>query len=156
MKRLSATTAALTAAVLAASVTLPAAASTGTSNGGASASPPPADNGSASAQSSQSSSSQSAQAAAYKPVRATWYGPGLYGHRMACGAKLTRNTLGVAHRRLPCGTQVALRYRGRTVVVPVIDRGPYSRGVDYDLTAATARQLGMTQTSRVGAAPLDQ
>jgi rare lipoprotein A (peptidoglycan hydrolase) len=49
---------------------------------------------------------------------------------------------------------VALKYRGRTIVVPVIDRGPYSRGVSYDLTAATARKLGMTETSRVGAAPL--
>jgi rare lipoprotein A (peptidoglycan hydrolase) len=74
---------------------------------------------------------------------------------MACGDKLTHRTLGVAHKRLPCGTKVALRYRGRTIVVPVIDRGPYSRGVSYDLTEATARKLGMSQTSRVGAAALD-
>jgi rare lipoprotein A len=142
--RLSATTAALTAAVLAASVALPAAASTGTSNGGASATPPPS-----------GSSDQSAQAANYQRVKATWYGPGLYGNRLACGGRLTRTTLGVAHKSLPCGTRVALRYRGHTVVVPVIDRGPYSRGVSYDLTQATARRLGMTQTSRVAAAPLD-
>jgi rare lipoprotein A (peptidoglycan hydrolase) len=75
---------------------------------------------------------------------------------MACGATLRHRTLGVAHKRLPCGTKVALRYHGRTVVVPVIDRGPYSRGVSYDLTEATARRLGMTQTSRVAAAPLDR
>ena len=137
MKRLSATSAALTAAVLAASVALPAAASTGTSNGGASASAPPA------------------QTANYKAVKATWYGPGLYGNRLACGGKLTHRTLGVAHKSLPCGTKVALRYRGRTIVVPVVDRGPYSRGVSYDLTSATAQKLGMTQTSRLGAAPLD-
>ena len=148
MKRLSATSAALTAAALTAAVALPAAASTGTSNGGASATPPPSDQ-------QQSQQAQQARAAEYKPVKATWYGPGLYGNRMACGAKLTHRTLGVAHKSLPCGTKVALRYQGREIVVPVIDRGPYSRGVSYDLTEATARKLGMSQTSRVGAARLD-
>lgn len=144
MTRLSAINAALTAAVLAASVALPAAASTGATNGGASASPPAKD-----------ASSQQAAIANYRAVKATWYGPGLYGNQLACGGRLTHRTLGVAHRRLPCGTKVALRYHGRTVVVPVIDRGPYARGVSYDLTQATAQKLGMTQTARVAAAPLD-
>jgi rare lipoprotein A (peptidoglycan hydrolase) len=142
MKQLSAISAALTAGVLAAAVALPAAASTGTGSGGASATPAP------------EPTSQQARTADYKPVTATWYGPGLYGNRLACGGRLTHSTLGVAHKRLPCGTKVALKYRGRTIVVPVIDRGPYSRGVSYDLNAATARKLGMTETSRVGAAPL--
>jgi len=143
MKRLSATSAALTAAALTAAVALPAAASTTTSNGGTPATPPAPDQ-----------RTQQARAADYRAVMATWYGPGLYGNRMACGGRLTHRTLGVAHRRLPCGTRVALRYRGHIIVVPVVDRGPYSRGVDYDLTAATARKLGMTQTSRLAAAPL--
>jgi rare lipoprotein A len=143
MKRLSATSAALTAAVLTAAVALPAAASTGTGSGGASATPPADD------------ASQQAHAADYRAVKATWYGPGLFGNRTACGKRLTHRTLGVAHKSLPCGTKVALRYRGHTVVVPVIDRGPYARGVSYDLTQATARQLGMTQTVRLAAAPLD-
>jgi rare lipoprotein A len=142
MKRLSATSAALTAAALAAAVALPAAASTGTGSGGASASP------------EQYEASQPARTAEYDRVKATWYGPGLYGNHLACGGRLTHRTIGVAHKRLPCGTQVSLKYRGRTVVVPVIDRGPYARGVSYDLTEATARKLGMTQTARVAAAPL--
>jgi len=142
MKRLSATSAALTAAAIAAAVALPAAASTGTGSGGASASPEP------------DQSSSTARTADYQPAKATWYGPGLFGNRLACGGRLTRSTLGVAHKRLPCGTKVALRYHGRTVVVPVIDRGPYARGVSYDLTQATARKLGMTQTVRLAAAPL--
>jgi peptidoglycan lytic transglycosylase len=145
MKRLSATTAALTAAAISAAVALPAAASMGTGTGGASASPE---------QSQSSDQSQQARTANYETAKATWYGPGLYGNRLACGGRLTHRTLGVAHKRLPCGTKVALRYRGRTVVVPVIDRGPYARGVSYDLTEATARKLGMTQTVHLGAAPL--
>jgi rare lipoprotein A (peptidoglycan hydrolase) len=146
MKRLSAISAALTAAVLTAAVALPAAASTGTSNGGTSATPP--------AEQEQGTTDPRARTATYKPVTATWYGPGLYGNRLACGGRLRHSTIGVAHKRLACGTKVALRYRGHTIVVPVIDRGPYSRGVSYDLTQATAQKLGMTQTSRLRAATL--
>jgi rare lipoprotein A len=91
----------------------------------------------------------------YRPALATWYGPGFYGHRTACGGRLTRDTLGVAHRGLPCGRQVALYYRGRTLTVPVVDRGPYGRrDADYDLTAATARALGFTHTDTIGAVSL--
>jgi rare lipoprotein A (peptidoglycan hydrolase) len=142
MNRLSATYAALTAAAVTAALALPAAAATGSGNGGVSPS------------SQEQQPSGQTLTANYRRVKATWYGPGLYGNRLACGGRLRSRTLGVAHRSLPCGTKVALRYRGRTVVVPVIDRGPYARGVSYDLTEATARQLGMTQTARVAAAPL--
>jgi rare lipoprotein A len=90
----------------------------------------------------------------YRRVTATWYGPGFYGERTACGRVLRRRTLGVAHRRLPCGTKVAVTYRGRSLVLPVIDRGPYRRGVQYDLTGAAARRLGLTVTSRIGALAL--
>ena len=51
-------------------------------------------------------------------------------------------TLGVANKTLPCGTKVKLRYHGRSVTVPVIDRGPYVAGRDYDLTEATKERLG--------------
>ena len=60
----------------------------------------------------------------------------------ACGETLTASTLGVANRTLPCGTLVTLRYRDRTVRVPVIDRGPFVAGRDYDLTWATKLALG--------------
>ncbi len=81
---------------------------------------------------------------AFSPMRwagATWYGPGLYGNDTACGQVLRPNTVGVAHRSLPCGTAVKFAYRGRQIVTRVIDRGPYSHGNDWDLTLATARAL---------------
>jgi rare lipoprotein A len=87
----------------------------------------------------------------HRPARATWFGPGFYGRRTACGQRMTRTLLGVAHRTLPCGTQVALLYRGRTLTVPVVDRGPFSRGIRWDLTAATAAALGFEHTDRIGA-----
>jgi hypothetical protein len=90
----------------------------------------------------------------YQAAIATWYGPGFFGRTTACGIELTEETVGVAHRRLPCGTQVQIIYRGRAIVVPVIDRGPFANDADWDLTQAAARQLGMTATSRIGAMPL--
>jgi rare lipoprotein A len=91
----------------------------------------------------------------HRPGMATWYGPGFYGRRTACGLKMTRTLIGVAHKRLPCGTQVALLYRGRTLTVPVVDRGPFRPGTTWDLTAATAQALGFRYTDRVGAVRLD-
>ena len=89
----------------------------------------------------------------YKTAIATTYGPGFYGTQTACGQKLTAKTLGTANRTLKCGTKVAILYHGRSIVVPVIDRGPYANGADWDLTVATAHKLGMDGTARIGAAP---
>ena len=79
---------------------------------------------------------------AYRQAGASYYGPGLYGNGVACGGTLMPGTLGVANKTLPCGTKVKLRYHGRSVTVPVIDRGPYVAGRDFDLTEATKERLG--------------
>jgi hypothetical protein len=84
----------------------------------------------------------------YRPTRATWYG--MFGRTTACGVRLTRTTMGVAHKTLPCGTMVAVSLDGRTIEVPVIDRGPYAKGVALDLTWAAAQAIGMEGTDHVG------
>jgi len=78
----------------------------------------------------------------YRVAHASWYGPGLYGNRTGCGGTLHSGRLGVAHKSLPCGTMVTFKHGRRSVRVPVIDRGPYIAGREYDLTAATAQRLG--------------
>ncbi len=78
----------------------------------------------------------------YRLAGASYYGPGIFGNGVACGGTLLPGTMGVAHKTLPCGTKVKLRYRGRSVTVPVIDRGPYVAGRDYDLTWAVKLRLG--------------
>ncbi|HET9198297.1 MAG TPA: septal ring lytic transglycosylase RlpA family protein [Solirubrobacterales bacterium] len=78
----------------------------------------------------------------YRLAGASYYGPGIFGNGVACGGTLLPGTMGVAHKALPCGTKVTLRYHGRTVTVPVIDRGPYVAGRDYDLTWAVKQRLG--------------
>jgi rare lipoprotein A len=85
----------------------------------------------------------------YRHALASWYGPGLFGNRLGCGGRLTPSSLGVANKYLPCGTKVTFRHRGRVVRVPVIDRGPYVGGREYDLTAATARRLGFNGTGTI-------
>ena len=77
-----------------------------------------------------------------RPAGATWYGPGLYGNHTACGQTLRPNTIGVAHRTLPCGTTLKIAYHGHSLVTQVIDRGPYVAGRDFDLTEATRERLG--------------
>jgi rare lipoprotein A len=87
-----------------------------------------------------------------KAALATWFGPGFYGHRTACGQTLTPAVVGVANRTLPCGTLVKVSYKGRRVTLPVIDRGPYAHnGADWDLTTEAAHALGMEDTARIGA-----
>jgi rare lipoprotein A len=85
----------------------------------------------------------------YRRGPATWYGPGFYGNKTACGRTLRKRTLGVAHRNWPCGTKVNFLYKGRTITVPVIDRGPYGEA-DWDLTSRTAKRLDFEGRDIIG------
>ncbi len=75
----------------------------------------------------------------YRRAAASWYGGG---GPLACGGTLTDATLGVASKTLPCGKLILFRVGHRTVRLPVVDRGPYVAGREFDLTAAAKRALG--------------
>jgi hypothetical protein len=81
----------------------------------------------------------------------SWYGPGFYGNRTACGIALSTTTLGVANRTLPCGTRVTFRNprTGRSLTVTVIDRGPYVAGRQWDLTGGTCLALDHCYTGEL-------
>jgi rare lipoprotein A len=83
---------------------------------------------------------------AYRLAEASWYGGG---GGLACGGSLNSSTMGVANKTLPCGTLVTLRYGGRSVRVPVVDRGPYVAGREFDLTEATKQALGFGDLGQV-------
>jgi rare lipoprotein A (peptidoglycan hydrolase) len=72
-----------------------------------------------------------------------------YGLGLACGGVLGRQQLGVAHKTAPCGTLITFAYGGRSLTVPVIDRGPYVAGREWDLTGATAAALGFPGLGRI-------
>jgi hypothetical protein len=65
-----------------------------------------------------------------------------YNRGIACGGVLHKDQIGVAHKTAPCGTLITFRYNGRTIQAPVIDRGPYIAGREWDLTGAAAAALG--------------
>jgi rare lipoprotein A (peptidoglycan hydrolase) len=81
----------------------------------------------------------------------SWYGPGMYGSRTACGVTLTRGVIGVASRTLPCGTKVTFRNpaNGRTVTAPVIDRGPYVWGRMWDMSGGLCTALAHCYTGSI-------
>lgn len=103
--------------------------------------------------SSYTASGSGEEELAFSPYRyagASWYGgPSLWGHQTACGKTLRPNTLGVAHKSLPCGTTVKFVYRGHVLVTQVIDRGPYVKGRSWDLTKAASEALGLEGVGRV-------
>ena len=90
---------------------------------------------------------------AKKGNKASWYGPGFHGRRTANGERFNQNDLTAAHRSLPFGTKVKVTNlrNGRSVVVRVNDRGPFSRGRIIDLSKAAARIIGVFQS---GSAPV--
>lgn len=73
---------------------------------------------------------------------ASWYGTGS-GSRTASGERFDQNALTAAHRSLPFGTRVRVRYSGRAVIVTINDRGPFVVGRVLDLSAGAARAIGL-------------
>lgn len=75
-------------------------------------------------------------------VVASWYGPGFHGRKTASGERFNQNALTAAHKHLKFGTRVKITYKGRSVIVRINDRGPYSHGRTIDLSKAAARKIG--------------
>jgi len=78
--------------------------------------------------------------------QASWYGPGFYGNRTASGEVLRPGTYTAAHRSLPFGTLVRVTNlnNGRSAVVRINDRGPFTGGRIIDLAHGAASDLGVT------------
>ena len=85
----------------------------------------------------------------FRGASASYYGPGLYGNKMACGRTLQPSTIGVAHKSIACGTKLTLRYGSKEVDVKVVDRGPYVGDREFDLTERTKNKLGFPSTGTV-------
>jgi rare lipoprotein A len=84
---------------------------------------------------------------------ASWYGPGFHGAMSASGEIFNANAMTAAHRTLPFGTQVRVTNmdNGRSVVVRINDRGPYSHGRVIDISEGAARVIGLINS---GVAPI--
>lgn len=76
---------------------------------------------------------------------ASWYGPGFEGLPTASGEPYDPYGYTAAHKTMPLGTELVVKYGGRSVQVTVNDRGPYVGGRDLDLSQGAAESIGLTQ-----------
>lgn len=83
--------------------------------------------------------------------KASWYGGRHHGGPTASGERFNKNAMTAAHRTFPMGTRVRVTNlrNGRSVVVRINDRGPYSKGRIIDLSEAAARKLDMIEAGVV-------
>lgn len=75
---------------------------------------------------------------------ASWYGPNFHGKQTANGEYFNQNELTAAHRtlQLPSLVRVTNLENGRSLIVRVNDRGPFSKGRVIDLSKRAAELLG--------------
>ena len=78
---------------------------------------------------------------------ASWYGSAFHGRRTANGEVYDMNRLSAAHRTMPLPSyaRVTNLENGRSLVVRVNDRGPFSRDRVIDLSKRAAELLGYTR-----------
>ena len=90
------------------------------------------------------------QPASAQSGAASWYASG---HRTANGERFNPNGMTAAHRSLPFGTRVRVENKrnGRSVVVRINDRGPFTKGRIIDLSRAAAAKINMIKQ---GVAPV--
>lgn len=76
---------------------------------------------------------------------ASWYGPMYNHHQAADGSVYHQNELSAAHRTLPLGSLVKVTNlrTGQSAVMRITDRGPFIPGRILDLSAASARAIGL-------------
>lgn len=76
---------------------------------------------------------------------ASYYASRFHGRRTASGEAFDNGAMTAAHRTLPFGSLVRVtnEANGRSVVVRINDRGPFTRGRLIDVSRAAAEELGL-------------
>src|SRR5206468_7694874 len=82
---------------------------------------------------------------------ASWYGNEFKGQPTASGAIFDPHRYTVAHRTLPFGLFLLIRFRDRCVVSFLNDRGPYVDGRILDLSYVSAKAIGLSGVQDVSA-----
>lgn len=87
---------------------------------------------------------------------ASWYGPGFHGARTASGERFDQFAMTAAHKTLPFGTMVRVTNlnNGRSVLVRINDRGPFTPGRTIDLSRGAAEVIGLV-SSGVGSVRIE-
>ena len=79
--------------------------------------------------------------------QASYYSDAYHGKKTASGAKYDKNKMTCAHNDYAYGTMLKVTHleNKKSVVVKVIDRGPYIKGRIVDLSRAAAQKIGLVQ-----------
>lgn len=80
--------------------------------------------------------------------KASYYADKHHGKKTASGEKFNMYAMTAAHRRLPLGCMVRVtnNANGKSVIVKINDRGPYTGGRVLDLSYGAAKALGMIKS----------
>ena len=84
-----------------------------------------------------------------KDVQASYYANKFNGKRTASGKKFDNTKYTAAHRKLPFGTKLRVtnESNGKSVIVEVTDRGPFSRGREIDLSRKAFMEITSNKNS---------
>lgn len=79
---------------------------------------------------------------------ASFYGREFNGRKTASGERFDMHNFTAAHRELPFGAMIKVTNlsNGKSVVVRVNDRGPFTRSRIIDLSFAAAKAIGIDKT----------
>jgi rare lipoprotein A len=86
-----------------------------------------------------------------KNAHASYYHDKFNGKKTASGKRFDNSKLTAAHRKFPFGTKLRItnEANGESVIVEVIDRGPFARGREIDLSKKAF--MDITSNKRGGA-----
>ncbi|HEX8256571.1 MAG TPA: septal ring lytic transglycosylase RlpA family protein [Allosphingosinicella sp.] len=81
---------------------------------------------------------------------ASYYGHELAGNRTASGERFNPYALTAAHRTLPLGSKLRVtnKSNGKSVVVRINDRGPFTHRRVLDLSLGAAKQIDMFRAGK--------
>jgi len=86
-----------------------------------------------------------------KQAHASYYHDKFNGKKTASGARFDNNKYTAAHKKLPFGTMVKVtnEANGKSVIVEVTDRGPYTKAREIDLSKKAFMEIASNKNSGV-------
>lgn len=84
-----------------------------------------------------------------KKAHASYYHSKFNGRRTASGTKFNNDTYTAAHRKFAFGTKVKVtnEENGKSVIVTITDRGPFTKGREIDLTKRAFMDIAVNKNS---------
>ena len=84
-----------------------------------------------------------------KSAHASYYAARFEGKRTASGKRFSNKAYTAAHKKLPFGTKVRVtnEANGKSVVVEITDRGPFSKVREIDLTKKAFMEIASNKNS---------